>query len=190
MKVKVSRQELNECLNRAINRVLSEVSQKNNKKGDAFNKASKAANREIEREYRGEGFKAYDRVHDSEKHYNRNKMPKINKHNYMDLEEEFNIGNPYDAAPYNPNIEYGREEIIRNDDDQRVYRRFVTNLDKGERDVINLILQHVEGAKMDIDNNQVVFVVPGNEFKTFKSIIADINKGFGDDEQIVANLQK
>jgi hypothetical protein len=189
MKVKVSRQELNECLNRAINRVLSEANYKS-KREDGFNKASKSANRDMEREYRGDGFKCYDRVHDSEKHYNRRKMPKINKNNYMDIEEAIETSNPYDDMPYNPNVEYGYEDIIRNDDNQKIYRRLSTNLEEGEVEIIKTILQYVNGAKMDIDNNRVVFIVPSKEVKTFEDVITKINRGFDDDEQIVVNIEK
>lgn len=68
MKVKISRKELNECIVNAVSRVLSEG--KTTKK-DGFAKSLKKGNRDVEREYRGDGFKSYDRVHKSQKYYSR-----------------------------------------------------------------------------------------------------------------------
>lgn len=80
--MKITRQELNECLISAVKRVINESK---SKKVDT-SKPFKKANREIEREFKGDGFKSYDRPHKDKKNdYVRKPKHKLN---FVDDETE------------------------------------------------------------------------------------------------------
>lgn len=98
MKVNISENELREITSEAVKRVLREALEEGKTKkrntDDGYLKANKAASREKEREYKGDGFKGYDKVHKSQKDYSRKGK---NKNSWMDeLDESLKaIGEPY-----------------------------------------------------------------------------------------------
>ena len=79
MKIKVTRQELNECLTNVMNRILEEGKTKKN----GIEKAFKKGNRDADRELYGDGFKSNDRPHKNFKkgqdkwRYDRNRLDEI-----------------------------------------------------------------------------------------------------------------
>lgn len=166
MKLKVSKQELNECLNNAFNRVLSEAS----RKGNPFDKATKSANRDVERKYRGEGFKSYDKAHRSPKDYSRKGKNKFYYNDGLDEAMGVNTDSPYDDNIYDDGYDTSLipdvndltngSEMSSGDEVSEPTVFILTDLDSSERDIIEDVLDNFEGAKEDVVSGHIAFEVP------------------------------
>ena len=148
MKIKVSRQELNECLNNVMRRIIEEGKDKKNK---GFEKATKKANREMEKDVFGDGFKSYDKVHKSSKEYSRKGK---NKKNYFEDERELNEDvidmstNP--VYPNETNKDMGEWGEADNFVD---YITIKTDIDPIEKELIDKIRNNFSENEVEIDND-------------------------------------
>ena len=179
MKVKVTQQDLNECIANAIRRVINES------KGDyklGFEKATKRANRDIEREVKGDGFHSYNKIHEPKKY----KKPKY-KNWEEELDEAITMTDADDTvyddetndtidglegfvdltAPGDDYIETDEEDDIAPvstpyEEDEKVPTVTIkTDIDqRAEQELINLIKNKFETANFDINDGYVAFDVP------------------------------
>ena len=150
MKIKVNRQELNECLTNVMKRILEEGK---DKRDYGFEKTTKKANREIERDNFGDGFKSFDKVHKTNKDYSRKGK---NKKNYFRDEYELNE----DAIDVDVNPIYPSEKNIKNanldDVDSFVdYITIKTDIDPVETELINDIRNNFSDNEVEIDTDVV-----------------------------------
>lgn len=189
MKLKVTQSELNECFHNAIKRVLSEG--KDNRKF-GFEKASKSANRDIEREFRGNGFKSYDKVHKSPKDYSRKGKDKFMWNGELDeainttdvdddtfdddsndsiegLEGFIDLTSPDDDYIDNEeqdDVVYGGESY-EEDKKEEPMVTIKTDIDKVEQDLINDILEEFPESENDVVEGCIAFNVPTRLKKPF-----------------------
>ena len=182
MKLKVTQSELNECFNNAIKRIVSEGKDKRHTFGkEAFEKATKRANRDVEREYKGDGFKSYNKVHKSPKDYSRKGKDKFVYSGELD-EDRLDISSPFDDAYYDdgydtsevPNVsdytrgvEFGSD--LENKNEAKVIVR--TDIDKVEETLIADILDTFDQAEDDIIDGYVSFIIPQSIVKPFKKYL-------------------
>lgn len=182
MKLKVTQSELNECFNNAIKRIVSEGKDKRHTFGkEAFEKATKRANRDVEREYKGDGFKSYNKVHKSPKDYSRKGKDKFVYSGELD-EDRLDISSPFDDGYYDdgydtseiPNVsdytrgvEFGSD--LENKNEAKVIVR--TDIDKVEETLIADILDTFDQAEDDIIDGYVSFIIPQSIVKPFKKYL-------------------
>lgn len=195
MKLKVTQSELNECFNNAIKRIVSEGKDKRHTFGkEAFEKATKRANRDVEREYKGDGFKSYSKVHKSPKDYSRKGKDKFVYSGELD-EDRLDISSPYDydfyddgydtseipyISDYTRGVEFGIDTEKKNE--PKVVIK--TDIDKVEETLITDILDVFDKAKDDIIDGYVSFVVPESIVKSFTDYLE------GNDVTIISKKNK
>ena len=180
MKVKVNRNELNECIVNAISRVLSES--KTRKTEDGYLKASRKGSRDAERDMMGDGFKSYNKVHKSQKEYSR-KGKNNSWKNYDELDEavvdftvpgdeEFDDG--YDMSEI-PDISSmtGGKEFQGSDVPAETIVTVITDINENERDLINDILDNYEDAEYDVVDGMVAFNLPKSIRSKFVAYLRD-----------------
>lgn len=182
MKLKVTQSELNECFNNAIKRIVSEGKDKRHTFGkEAFEKATKRANRDVEREYKGDGFKSYSKVHKSPKDYSRKGKDKFVYSGELD-EDRLDISSPFDydfyddgydtsevpnVSDYTRGVEFGSD--LENKNEDKVIVR--TDIDKIEETLIADILDTFDQAEDDIIDGYVSFIIPQSIVKPFKKYL-------------------
>ena len=152
MKIKVSRQELNECLTNVMKRIIEEGK---DKKNHGFEKASKKANREIERDVFGDGFKSYNKPHKTNKDYSRKGK---NKWSYGELDEDTQI-----SLEDKPLIKrnYDGVELDRFVD----YVTVKTDIDEVEKDILNDIANTFDDSEVEQDyvDGHIAFNITKNK---------------------------
>lgn len=179
MKIRITQSELNECVTNAVKRIMSEG--KSNRK-NGFEKASKSANRDIEREYRGDGFKSYDKVHKNPKDYSRKGKDKFVWNGDLD-EAKIDFTHPDD--PYSddgydttsiPDIEdiSGFTEIEGEDEKKEPTITIKTDIDeKAEQELIDSILEEYPDAEYDVVEDCPSFNIPKRIKKSFVKFLLD-----------------
>lgn len=178
MKVKVSRAELKECMMKGIKRAINESKRMNY--NDGAIKASKKANRDIERETFGDGFKSYNKVHKSEKQYNRKGKNKFDKNNIPLDEGIFDFNSPEDDNYYDDGYEIEApdiNDIVGKEDfkgeEEVTLITIKTDIDKNESELISSILDRFEDAEQDVVNGNISFVIPKQERGKFIGFLRD-----------------
>ena len=176
MKVKISRKELNECIVNAVSRVLSEGKTKK----DGFAKSMKKGSRDAEREYRGDGFKSYDKVHKTQKDYSRKGKNKFNMDALDEAaidftvpgDEEFDDGYDMSEIP-DINDVVGNSEVYSGEENNVPTITIKTDIDQVERDLINDILNEFEDAEFDVVDDMVAFNIPSNSKRKYISYLKE-----------------
>lgn len=150
MKVKITEQELNECITNAVKRILSEGK---DRRSNDFEKVTKKSNREIERDNFGNGFKPYDKIHKSIKDYSRKGK---NKKNYMNNEYDLNENiADTNVNPIYPNEKKNRVSKWSESPEFVDYVTIKTDIDPVETTILDKIRNNFTDVELEIDTDVV-----------------------------------